>query len=161
MKISREEKLGKLLREKHWKIAIAESCTGGLVGHRLTNVPGSSEYYLGSVTAYANEVKMKLLSVSKVTLDKHGAVSHESVVEMAAGIRSLLDAAMGVSISGIAGPGGGTKEKPVGLVWIGLSADDFECAQSYHFDGQRHEVKEKAADKALDMAISYLERKLQ
>ena len=157
---SKEIALGKLLKEKSLKIAFAESCTGGLVGHRLTNIPGSSEYYLGSVTAYANKAKLQLLGVSNDTLEKAGAVSKETVAEMAAGIRAALDADIGISISGIAGPGGGTPEKPVGLVWIGLSADEFEWAQKFHFKGPRIEVKEQAADQALEMAISFLQEKI-
>ncbi len=161
MDTSLEEKLGQLLRERGLNIALAESCTGGLVGHRLTNIPGSSDYYLGSVTAYANEAKMKLLSVKSDTLEMHGAVSQESVAEMAAGIRAALRSDLGISISGVAGPGGGTPEKPVGLVWIGLSAEHFEWAQNYHFAGPRDQVKEQAADKALEIAIAYLEGSLK
>lgn len=159
MDISKEIELGKHLKEKGLKIAFAESCTGGLVGHRVTNVPGSSEYYLGSVTAYANEAKIRLLGVSKDTLLMAGAVSKEIVEEMAAGIRDALDADIGISISGIAGPGGGTAEKPVGLVWIGLAADQFERAQKYNFQGSRIDIKEQAADQAFEMAISYLREK--
>ena len=159
MENSKEFKLGKLLKEKNLKIAFAESCTGGLVGHRLTNISGSSDYYLGSVTAYANEAKMRLLGVSKDTLQNFGAVSDETVGEMAAGIRNALEADIGISISGIAGPGGGTPEKPVGYVWIALSADNFEWAQNHHFKGSRIEVKEQAADQAFEMAISYLQGK--
>lgn len=161
MDTSLEGRLGQLLKARAWKIAFAESCTGGLVGHRITNVPGSSDYYLGSVTAYANEAKVKLLGVSQNTLEQFGAVSSETVEEMAAGIRVGLAADMGISISGIAGPGGGTPEKPVGLVWIGMSAPDFELSQKFHFIGERTVVKEQAADQAIQMAISYLEQKLK
>ncbi len=148
-----EEKLGVALRHKGWTIAFAESCTGGLVGHRMTNIPGSSDYYLGSVTAYANEVKMRLLGVNSETLETHGAVSEATVQEMADGIRQALDADVGVSISGIAGPGGGTAEKPVGLVWIGVSVPDHAKAKAFNFSGDRLEVKQQAAEQALLMAL--------
>ena len=153
-----EERIGILLREKGWRVAAAESCTGGLVGHRLTNVPGSSDYYQGSVTAYANAVKMRLLDVDEAILDEHGAVSAQTVTAMARGIRAALSAELGISISGIAGPGGGTEEKPVGLVWIGLSAPDFDEAREHLFEGDRLAVKEQAAEAALQMVIAFLEK---
>lgn len=122
--------VGELLRLRGWQLATAKSCTGGLVGHRLTNVPGSSDYYLGGVIAYANEAKVHLLGVSLETLETCGAVSRETVLEMASGVRQLLSADIGLSVSGIAGPGGGTSEKPLGLTWIGLSAPGYENAWS-------------------------------
>jgi PncC family amidohydrolase len=151
-----EVELGELLNERAWKIAVAESCTGGLVGHRLTNVPGSSSYYLGSVTAYANLAKVRLLEIDIEIINKFGAVSAETVEEMAKGIRKALDAQIGISISGIAGPGGGSIEKPVGLVWIGLSSPNFAKSQKFLFDGDRIDVKEQAAETALQCAISHL-----
>jgi PncC family amidohydrolase len=153
-----EIKVGELLRSLNLKLAVAESCTGGLVGHRITNVPGSSEYFIGGVTAYAYEAKVKLLGVSWDTLGRHGAVSRETVLEMARGACSALEADIGVSVSGIAGPGGGMPEKPVGLTWIGLSAGDFEEARSFVFPGDRVQVKEQAAEQALQMLSEYLER---
>jgi len=153
-----EIKVGELLRSLNLKLAVAESCTGGLVGHRITNVPGSSEYFIGGVTAYAYEAKVKLLGVSWDTLGRHGAVSQETVLEMARGACSALEADIGVSVSGIAGPGGGMPEKPVGLTWIGLSAGDFEEARSFVFPGDRVQVKEQAAEQALQMLSEYLER---
>ena len=151
-----EIKVGELLRPLGLKLALAESCTGGLVGHRVTNVPGSSEYFLGGVTAYAYEAKVKLLGVSWDTLTRYGAVSRETVLEMARGARSVLEADIGVSVSGIAGPGGGMPEKPVGLTWIGLSASGFEEARSFVFPGDRLAVKEQAAEQALCMLNEYL-----
>jgi PncC family amidohydrolase len=150
-----------LLRARGLRLALAESCTGGLVGHRLTNVPGSSTYYMGSVTAYAYEAKVRLLGVSWKTLERHGAVSAETVREMALGARRALAADIGISVSGIAGPGGGTPEKPVGLVWMGLSAADGIWAREYHFKGERIRVKEQAAEAALQLGIEYLEGKLK
>ena len=151
-----EIKVGELLRPLGLKLAVAESCTGGLVGHRITNVPGSSEYFLGGVTAYAYEAKVKLLGVSWDTLTRYGAVSRETVLEMARGARRALEADIGISVSGIAGPGGGMPEKPVGLTWIGLSASGFEEARSFVFPGDRLEVKEQAAEQALRLLNEYL-----
>lgn len=151
-----ESKVGELLRPLGLKLAVAESCTGGLVGHRITNVPGSSEYFLGGVTAYAYEAKVKLLGVSWDTLTRYGAVSRETVLEMARGARRALEADIGISVSGIAGPGGGMPEKPVGLTWIGLSASGFEEARSFVFPGDRLEVKEQAAEQALRLLTEYL-----
>ena len=100
--------VGDLLRQHGLRLAVAESCTGGLIGHRLTNIPGSSTYYMGSVTAYAYEAKVRLLGVTWETLEKHGAVSRATVLEMARGVRRALAADIGLAVSGIAGPGGGT-----------------------------------------------------
>ena len=152
-----EELLGPLLRQRGLHLAVAESCTGGLIGHRITNVPGSSEYYLGSVTAYAYEAKVRLLGVRWETLEEHGAVSRETVLEMARGVRQVLDAEVGLSVSGIAGPSGCTPEKPVGLVWIGLIAPGLEDAWSYHFKGDRLQIKEQSAEQALRLLEGYLE----
>ncbi len=106
--------LGELLRQRGLRLAVAESCTGGLIGHRITNMAGASTYYMGSVTAYAYEAKVRLLGVRWTTLEKFGAVSQETVIEMARGVRNALAADIGVAVSGIAGPGGGTPDKPVG-----------------------------------------------
>jgi PncC family amidohydrolase len=132
-----------------------------LVGHRITNVPGSSTYYMGSVTAYAYEAKVRLLDVSWATLEQHGAVSPETVTEMARGARQALAADLGIAISGIAGPGGGTPEKPVGLVWMGLSAPDGDWTRSFNFDGDRLLVKKQAAEAALQFGLDYLDGKLE
>lgn len=155
-----EEQIGPLLRQRKQRLALAESCTGGLVGHRLTNIPGSSDYYMGSITAYANEAKMRLLDVEMDTLLQHGAVSAATVRAMAAGVRRVLGADIGISISGIAGPGGGSSEKPVGLVWFGLSAKDGDWAVERHFDGDRVAIKEQAAEFALQLGLDYLEGRL-
>src|SRR5512136_445254 len=140
--------LGPLLTRRGLHLAVAESCTGGLIGHRITNVPGSSEYYLGSVTAYAYEAKVRLLGVSWDTLNTYGAVSRETVLEMARGVRLALGAEIGMSVSGIAGPGGGTPDKPVGTTWIGLSTPKEEYARQFLFEGNRLAVKEQAAQVA-------------
>jgi len=148
------------------KLTFAESCTGGLVGHRVTNIPGSSEYYLGSVTAYAYEVKEQLLGVKHETLMTYGAVSRECVLEMARGVRSALSGGfpleyvLGLSISGIAGPGGATHDKPVGTVWVGMSAVDGEWAWRLQWKGDRIQNKEDSAQAALQLVVNYLQGNL-
>jgi nicotinamide-nucleotide amidase len=157
-----ETQVGQLLRRRGLKLALAESCTGGLIGHRLTNVPGSSEYYLGGVIAYANEVKERLLGVRRETLAAHGAVSRETALEMARGIRRALavdfplEKTIGLSTTGVAGPGGGLPGKPVGLVWIGLSASEGDWAWRFLWGGSRLENKEHSAQAALRILGDYL-----
>ena len=152
--------IGELLRKRGLRLATAESCTGGLVGHRLTNVAGSSDYFVGGVIAYANAVKMQALGVHLQTLDEYGAVSRETVLEMASGVRRALAADIGLAVSGIAGPGGGTLEKPVGLVWIGLSAPQATAARRFLFAGDRPSIKEQAAQAALELLDETLQGKL-
>jgi PncC family amidohydrolase len=151
-----EMQVGDLLRERGLRLAVAESCTGGLLSHRITNVPGSSTYYIGGVTAYAYEAKVRALGVHWETLEKYGAVSRETVLEMARGIRQAMAADIGISVSGIAGPGGGTPDKPVGTTWIGLSAPDRD--QAYHnvWPGDRLAIKEQSAQAALQVLLDYL-----
>ena len=156
--LSLEALAGELLRQRKWRLATAESCTGGLIAHRLTNVPGSSDYYLGGIIAYANEVKMNQLNVNTNTLEQSGAVSQETVIEMARGVRSVLHADIGLSVSGIAGPGGGSPDKPVGLVWIGLTAPGYELANRYLWEGDRLRVKEQSAEQALKLLVEFLQR---
>ena len=119
-----EEAVGNLLAEKNLTIAFAESCTGGFISHKITSVPGSSAYLKGSVVAYANEVKQRQLGVKAGTLEKHGAVSEETAIEMAEGVRKALDTDIGFASTGIAGPDGGTEEKPVGTVWLAFSSQE-------------------------------------
>jgi PncC family amidohydrolase len=152
-----EERVGDLLRKHRLKLATAESCTGGLIGHLLTNVPGSSDYYLGGAQVYSNDIKHKVLGVRLETLETYGAVSAETVLEMACGVRKTLDSDIGLSVSGIAGPGGGTIEKPVGLVWIGMAASGFERAWENKWDGDRTQIKDQAANQALYLLSEYLE----
>jgi PncC family amidohydrolase len=155
-----EKQVGKKLREKGLSLAVAESCTGGLVGHRLTNIPGSSTYYMGSITAYAYNAKVRLLKVKWETLEAHGAVSDATVSEMALGVRRVLGADIGISVSGIAGPTGGTPKKPVGLVYFGLSSPQGMWTAHKVFKGSRIEVKEQAADFALGYVRDYLDGKM-
>ncbi|HEU0295999.1 MAG TPA: CinA family protein [Anaerolineales bacterium] len=153
--------IGNILRGRGLKLVAAESCTGGLVGSRITDVSGSSEYFLGSIVAYAYEVKVSLLGVSWDTLNSYGAVSHETVLEMAHGARERLKGDIAISISGIAGPGGGTPEKPVGTTCVGLVTPDREWAKTFHFSGNREENKSASATAALQMLLDYLDGKLK
>ena len=151
-----EEAVGRLLTERNLTLALGESCTGGLVAHRLTNVPGSSSYVLGGIIAYSNEAKERLLGVRHETLEEHGAVSAETAIEMARGARATLGADVGLSVTGIAGPGGGTPEKPVGLAYVALSAGNWEQVERLVWSGSREENKAQSAEAALAMLRDYL-----
>lgn len=144
-----ERRVGEALRRRGWTVALGESCTGGLVGHRLTQVPGSSEYFLGGVVAYAYDAKERLLGVRHQTLYDHGAVSRETAIEMALGARTAFGADVGLSVTGIAGPGGGLPDKPVGLTWIAVSTRTGDLAEAHHASGDRSANKESAAEAAL------------
>lgn len=149
-----EAQVGALLLAKGLTLCAAESCTGGLVMHRLTDIPGSSAYVLGGVVAYANEAKESLLGVRRATLIAHGAVSDETAEEMARGALDAFNADLAISITGIAGPGGGSALKPVGLTYIGVAARDGICAvQRCLFSGDRAAIKQAAADEAFRMVI--------
>jgi PncC family amidohydrolase len=152
-----EIQIGNVLKKRKLSLAVAESCTGGLIGHHLTNVPGSSDYFLGGIVAYSYEAKARLLGVSWETLNRSGAVNRETVLQMARGARQALGADIGLSVSGIAGPGGGSSEKPVGLTWIGLCAPDFESAWQYTWDGDRLQNKEQSAEQGLRLLMEYLQ----
>jgi PncC family amidohydrolase len=152
-----ELQIGRLLRERGLKLSLAESCTGGLLGDRITNLPGSSEYFWGSLVTYAYEAKVAVLHVSWDTLNSKGAVSRQTVLEMARGARLALSTDIAVSVSGIAGPGGGTDEKPVGTTWICLVAADGEWTRLFQFQGDRLQNKSSAADSALRLLLDYLE----
>lgn len=152
--------VGRLLELHGLKLAVAESCTGGLIGHRITNVPGSSAYYQGSVTAYSCEIKGLILHVQRDTLYRYGAVSKQTALEMAQGVRRVFRADIGLSVTGIAGPDGGTLEKPVGLVYIALVALDGEWVERHVWSGSRQENKACSAEAALDLLRRYLEGQL-
>lgn len=143
--------VGSLLASRGLTLAVAESCTGGLLAHRLTNIPGSSTYFRLGITAYANEAKQKLLGVSPEDLALHGAVSSEVALAMARGVRSLSGADVGVGVTGIAGPGGGTPAKPVGLVYLAVDLQGDAQARRELFPGTREEVKWRASQSALDL----------
>ena len=144
-----EAVLGAMLREAGLTVAVAESCTGGLIGHRLTDVPGSSDYFLGSLVTYSNEAKVALLNVPEETIREHGAVSPEIARAMAEGARQAYGADIGLSVTGIAGPNGATPEKPVGLTYIGLAGAGETAAEEYRLRGTRVLLKERAAQIAL------------
>ena len=156
-----ELRVGKLLQQKKLTLATAESCTGGLIAHLMTNIPGSSEYFLGGIVAYSYQAKADLLGVSWDTLNSKGAVSKESVIEMAIGARKKLNADIAVSVSGIAGPGGGTADKPVGTTWVGLASQNVEEARHFIWQGDREQNKKHSAEAALQFILGYLEGKLK
>jgi nicotinamide-nucleotide amidase len=137
-------------RASGFSLAVAESCTGGMLGERLTSIPGSSDVFLGGVIAYHNDVKLNLLGVRAEEIKRYGAVSEEVALQMASGVRERLGADVGVSVTGIAGPGGGTPEKPVGLVWIAVHASELK-ARRFHVGGDRAEIRQRAAQAALEM----------
>ncbi len=151
-----EDVVGKLLREKALTLSVAESCTGGLIGHRITNVPGSSDYFMGGVVVYSNAAKIRMLGVNPDTLNRFGAVSAETAREMAQGIRQYMDTDLGIAVTGIAGPSGGTKEKPVGTVFIGLSTAKEELTRRYRFFGNREQIKLNTSMMALDWIRRYI-----
>jgi PncC family amidohydrolase len=137
------------LRSAGATLSVAESCTGGMIGATVTAVPGSSDVFLGGTIAYADGVKMSALGVAGRTLDVHGAVSGETVAEMAQGVARAMKTDYALSVSGVAGPGGGTAAKPVGLVWIGLRTPDTVRTFEHHFEGDRDEVRERTVAAAL------------
>ncbi|BCS88596.1 CinA family protein [Pseudodesulfovibrio sediminis] len=146
--------LGECLSVEENMLATAESCTGGLLSSILTDCPGSSQWYAGSVVAYAYEVKSKLLGVDPMVLEKHGAVSEPVVKAMAEGVIKAIGANVSVAISGIAGPGGGTPEKPVGTVWMAWTWPGGTRAKSYSFEGTRQEIKEQSVMAAINGLLS-------
>jgi len=146
---SLEEIVGKLLLKKRWTLGVAESCTGGYIGHRITCVPGSSAYFKSSAVTYSNESKIRLLGVQRATLERYGAVGRETALEMAQGIRRQAEADIGLSVTGIAGPSGGSPEKPVGTVWIGMAHERESDARLFRFQGDRERVILGASQAAL------------
>lgn len=154
--MSLEQEIGDLLRQKGLTLGAVESATGGLISHLLTNVPGSSNYYQGSVTAYSNEVKINVVGVKAATIDKYGAVSPQVAEEMAAGGRKLLRADICVADTGIAGPAGATPGKPVGLFYIGLAHAGGSYSRKHVFTGDRQRNKQMAAETALMWVKEYL-----
>lgn len=151
-----EDVVGNLLAETGSTIALAESCTGGLISARLTEIPGSSRYLLGGVVAYDNKVKEEILQVPRHVLENRGAVSEQTAVAMAQGVRKLIGADFGLAVTGIAGPGGGSLEKPQGLVFIALAAPDSTGCRKFLFPGERAAVRQGTANAALNMVRLYL-----
>ena len=151
-----ESVVGRLLHKKKLKLSVAESCTGGLISHRITRIPGSSNYFVGGVTSYANSMKSEFLGISEELIVQHGAVSNEVAEAMALGIRSRTKADIALSVTGIAGPDGGTREKPVGTVYIGLAASEDTYLFHCNFDGSREQIQEITASTGLDLLRRYL-----
>ena len=151
-----EQEVGELLRRKGLTLGVIESATGGLISHQITNVPGSSDYYKGSITAYSNEMKVKVAGVNAVTIKTHGAVSHQVAEEMALRGRNALGVDICLADTGIAGPGGATPGKPAGLFYIGLSHQTGTYSQKHHFPGDRKQNKQAAAEAALSWLREYL-----
>jgi len=151
------EQLGECLTSKGIKLASAESCTGGWLAKIITDIPGSSAWFVGSVVSYSNEAKQSLLGVSADTLAEFGAVSGDTVLEMSDGLFAHTDADVAVSISGIAGPGGGSDDKPVGLVWLSWGKRDKSVfANSFNFDGDREDVRRQSIKQALENLLDVL-----
>ena len=148
--------LGSILTERGETLATAESCTGGNIAHEITRVAGSSVYFKGSVVAYSNEVKARVLNVSSETLSGFGAVSRETVLQMASGVQRLLSSDCAIATSGIAGPGGGSVEKPVGTVWIAVRYGERSEAECFCFEGDREQVIARATQSALLMLIQLM-----
>ncbi len=155
-----EALVGRLLRQAGMTLALAESCTGGLVAHRITNVPGSSDYFTGGIVSYSNDIKERVLGVQPATLHRHGAVSEGTALEMARGGRRICRAGVSLAVTGVAGPGGGTPDKPVGLVYVALATPDGEWVERHVWDGDRQENKARSAEAALDLLRRYLEGRL-
>lgn len=148
--------LGELLKERELTVACAESCTGGNLAHRITQAPGSSAYFLGSVVSYSNDVKAEVLKVSRRDIDRYGAVSKQVAESMALGVSALMRSDCAISTTGIAGPDGGTKLKPVGTVWISVKYNDKTVCECLHFQGTRNEVIESATNHGMVMLINLL-----
>ena len=150
------EELGNLLLEKGLTLSTAESCTGGGIASVITSISGSSEYFKGGIVAYANEVKISLLGVSETTLEKHGAVSEETVCEMVKGAMKSMKTSCAIATSGIAGPGGGTPTKPVGTIWIAVSCNDKIVTKKLQGDNGRKKNTQNSIEKALSLLIEHL-----
>ncbi len=154
---SLETKVGKLLLEKNLTISCAESCTGGLVMDRLTNIAGSSTYFLGGAVAYSNQIKHSVLGIQENTLNVFGAVSEQVAAAMARGARAVFGTDIAVGVTGIAGPGGGTEEKPVGLTYIAINTPKMSMVQRFEWQEDRIANKKSSAEAALKMVLDYLE----
>ncbi|MEG0797538.1 MAG: competence/damage-inducible protein A [Acidaminococcaceae bacterium] len=155
------QKLGEVLLEHQGTIAFAESCTGGLASSMLTDVPGSSEYLVGSVVSYSNKAKRNVINVSKASLEQYGAVSEQVALEMASGVRKLFGTTLGVGITGIAGPGGGSEEKPVGLVYMAVASEKGLVCQKHMFSGSRTDNKLRSVLAAFSLALDKLNKEFK
>jgi len=159
--MSLDDEVGRLLREQGLNLSVAESCTGGLITHRLTNIPGSSDYVERSVVTYSNLSKTEMLKVPKELIEQCGAVSAEVAQAMAKGVRKMARTSLGLAVTGIAGPSGGRVSKPVGTVFIALAGEKGLMCNGYHFRGNREEIKCMSSEKALEMLCDYLRGKTE
>lgn len=158
MHYDKSKEVVELLIKRGLKITSAESCTGGLLAANITSVSGSSECFEGSFVTYSNEIKHKMINVREETLNKYGAVSEECVLEMAANSRKIMQSDIAIAISGIAGPSGGTDEKPVGLVWICLAAEGYIKAYKNIFSGDRDSVREQSVLFSLNLIENFIKK---
>ena len=158
---SLEKLIGDLLRKKRWTLSIAESCTGGLICDRLTNVSGSSDYFEGGMVNYSNESKAKHLGVPSKDIKKYGAVSPQVAIKMAQGVRKTFGTTFGLSTTGVAGPTGGTKRAPIGRVFIGLADGKRDFTKKLDLKGSRREIKEQATKLCLEIFYAYLTNSLR
>ena len=154
-----EEAIGRLLKKSGCALSVAESCTGGLLSHKITNIPGSSDYFMGGIVAYSNDLKKKILKVPGGTLRKFGAVSKETAIAMARGARENMGSDIAAAITGIAGPAGGSKAKPLGTVFIAITGKTREENKRFLFKGTREAIKLKASNKALKMLEEFISTK--
>jgi len=156
-----EARIGRILRERRMRIAVAESCTGGHISNRITNIQGASDYFDMGFVTYSNDSKELYLFVPEEVIAEKGAVSSEVAKEMAEGLREATHADIALSVTGIAGPGGGTPEKPVGTVFVGLASKDGTFVNRFLFSGDRISIKEQTSEAALKLVLDYLEGMLR
>ena len=159
--MKREEEIGRELTEKGLTVAVAESCTGGLIANRITDVPGASAYFVAGFVTYSNRMKEKILAVPPGIIDEKGAVSEETARRMAEGARTVAATNVGLAVTGIAGPSGGTKEKPVGLVYMGLATEKGTWVRRCRFSGDRAAIKGQTSEEALAFILDYLEGRIE
>jgi PncC family amidohydrolase len=155
-----EKQIGKMLLERSLTVGLAESCTGGLVASRITNVPGSSAYFMAGLVTYSNKAKTKLLLVPDKIIARYGAVSNIVAERMAKGVRAAAGVDIGLSVTGVAGPTGGSPEKPVGTVFMALATKKKTFIRKFLFSGNRREIRKRSSEEALTMLLDYLEGKL-
>lgn len=154
--MSVQEELADQLTSRNWTLAVAESCTGGLIGHIITNLPGSSAYFHGGVTTYSDTAKIEMLGIPLECLKNHGSVSKRTALAMAYGVRDAFRVDIGIGVTGIAGPGGGTEERPVGLVYVAVVGEEGEIVKELNLAGSRDEIKAASAEAALKTAREFL-----
>ena len=155
--MSTEEKVIQALKKKNYSLSLAESCTGGLLADRLTNIPGSSAVFLLGIVAYHNSAKNKILKIPRKIIQNYGAVSLATARLMSENARKLGNSSFGIGITGLAGPGGGSKDKPVGTVFIGVSSSSKAITREFHLKGSRREIKRKTAQKAMQMLLKFIQ----